>query len=270
MRGGGVMKGFEQEKAVLLEKKEAVAAVILNRPSALNAANEELIDALKEALHDVGNDDSIRVVVLTGNGRAFCAGGDLEAIKRSDSITDTHRMVADIELLSSIVMNMGKPVIAMVNGPAVGFGFNLALACDIIYCGKSAKFSQIFVNIGAIPDGGGTYLLPRIVGPHKAKKLMFTAEIIDAEKASELGIVNQVVEDDRLKEKTYELAEKLALGAPLPLRMIKQLVNRSLESSLETVLERERDLQTLCFHTYDCQEGVSAFFEKRRPAFKGK
>lgn len=258
------------ENAVLLEKDGPIATITLNRPSVLNAANKALGDGLREALLDVQYDNSVKVVILTGKGKAFCAGGDLGDISGLDTIISTHEFMANAERFPAIIMGMEKPVIAMVNGLAVGFGFNLALACDIIYCSKSAKFSQIFVNVGLISDGGGTYLLPRIVGMHKAKEMMFTGEIIDAETALKLGIVNQVIEDDQLKERTYKLAEKLVKSAPIPIRMIKRLINQSMDCDLGTVLERERDLQTICLQTHDHKEGVRAFLEKRKPVFKGE
>lgn len=258
------------EEVVLLEKNGAIATITLNRPSVLNAVDNLSGRLLMESLFNVQNDDIIRVVIITGAGKAFCAGGDLEDIKGLGGVVSAHKFMANAEQYVAVIMNMEKPVIAMVNGAAAGFGFNLALACDIVYCGKSSKFVQSFVNIGLVPDGGGMYLLPRIVGMHMAKELMFTGRTIDADMAYKLGIVNQVVEDEQLKEKTYKLANKLVKSAPVPIRMIKRVINKSLDCDLETILERERDLQTICFQTEDHKEGVLAFLEKRNPVFIGK
>ena len=175
----------------------------------------------------------------------------------------------DVGKLALAIINIDKPVIAMVNGVAAGAGFNLALACDIVICAQSARFVQSFSKVGLIPDCGGLFLLPRLIGLPKAKELMFTADLIDAANASSLGLVNHVVEDAKLKEEVYRLAHKLAQSAPIAIGFTKKMINQSYDLDVETILEREADLQTKCMATQDFKEGVAAFKEKRQPIFKG-
>ncbi|MDD2672077.1 MAG: enoyl-CoA hydratase-related protein, partial [Syntrophales bacterium] len=177
--------------------------------------------------------------------------------------------IQDIARVTAAVVNMPKPVIAMVNGVAAGAGFNWVLACDLIYCARSARFAQSFVRVGLIPDGGGTYFLPRAVGLHKAKELMFTADVIDAETAGRIGLVNRVVDDAQLREVTYQLAERLSRGAPIALGLLKKILNQSDRIDLQASMEMETGAQLLCLETDDNKEGIAAFKEKRQPDFKG-
>ncbi|SKC49602.1 enoyl-CoA hydratase/isomerase family protein [Maledivibacter halophilus] len=258
------------EKNIILEKEKGIATIIMNRTKVLNTLHPDLITEFLTALKDVKEDDEIKVIVVTGAGRAFCAGGDLPYIESIDNPIDGKKY---IKMAGSIVMGitkMEKPVIAMVNGVAAGAGFNIALACDIIYCSKSARFAQSFSKVGLVPDCGGSYLLPRAVGSHKAKELMFTGELINSETAYELGFLNKVVDDDKLKEETYKFAEKLVKAAPIPLAFIKTSVNQSERLTLEDALEVESDKQSFCLQTQDNKEGVRAFKEKRAPIFSGK
>lgn len=258
------------EKNIVLEKENGIATIIMNRPKVLNTLHPDLIKEFVIALKDVKEDDEIKVVVLTGAGKAFCAGGDLPYIESIDNPIDGR---AYIKMAGNIIMGitkMEKPVIAMVNGVAAGAGFNIALACDIIYCSKSARFAQSFSKVGLVPDCGGSYFLQRAVGSHKAKELMFTAELISSETAYELGFINKVVDDDELKEKTYQFAEKLVQAAPIPLAFIKTSINQSERLTLEDALEVETDKQSFCLQTQDNKEGVKAFKEKRAPIFSGK
>jgi len=257
------------EKPVLLEKKDNIATITMNRPQTLNSLQPVLIDELVNALTGVQKDDSVKVAVLTGAGRAFCAGGDLTHIETIDNPVLARDYIVKAAKIVSTIVNMEKPVIAMVNGVAAGAGFNIALACDIIFCAKSARFGQSFAKVGLIPDCGGTYFLPRVVGLHKAKELMFTGDLIDADTALKLGIVNQVIDDAELKETTYEFAEKLANGAPIALALIKKALNQSFNLNLEGALELEASLQCNCLQTQDNKEGIKAFKEKRPPVFKG-
>jgi 2-(1,2-epoxy-1,2-dihydrophenyl)acetyl-CoA isomerase len=258
------------ESATLIKKENGIATITLNRPAAMNSLNQELLDGFLAALHDVETDHNVRVVVLTGNGRAFCAGGDLFfLVSLTDPVT-AREFFERAGLIPTTIMNMAKPVIAMVNGVAAGAGFNFALACDLILCAKSAHFGQSFAKVGLVPDCGGQYLLPRIVGPYKAKELMFLGDLIDTETALSLGLVNRVVPDEQLTEETYKLASRLAKGAPLPLAAIKKVVNLSGHLDLRATLALETDTQTVCLLTADCKEGVLAFKEKREPLFTGR
>lgn len=215
-------------------------------------------------------DPDVKVVVLTGAGKAFCAGGDLPYLESLNDSVSAHKYIEDAGNIISTIVNMDKPVIAMVNGAAAGAGFNIVLACDIVFCGEKAKFAQSFANIGLIPDCGGTYLLPKAIGLHKAKELMFTSELITASQAMELGFINYIVKDEDLEEKTYEFANKLASRAPLAIRFIKKMVNESQNMTLDNTLKHEASLQALLVQTEDCKEGIAAFKEKRKPNFTGK
>lgn len=258
------------EKTVLLTQTDGVATITLNRPAALNALDRQLVDDLTETLQTVQEDPAARVVVLTGAGKGFCAGGDLFYILSLPSPTAARDFVVRAGNTVALLMAMPKPVIAMVNGVAAGAGFNLALACDIIFCAQSARFGQSFAKVGLVPDCGGMYLLPRVVGLHKAKELMFTGDLIDAATAQDLGVVNRVVPDADLKQVTYDFARRLAQGAPIALGLMKRALNRSVNMDLADVLELEADLQSLCTQTQDHKEGVAAFKEKRAPVFTGQ
>lgn len=258
------------EKAVVLSKNEGVATITLNRPEAMNSMNKELVEDLIAALTEVKDDTEIRAVIFTGAGKAFCAGGDLFYLASLSEPIAAHRFIAQAGKIIGLIMGMEKPVIAMVNGVAAGAGFNMAMACDIVIAAKSVKFAQSFSKVGLVPDCGGFYLLPRVVGMHKAKELMFTADLIDAETALKLGVVNQLVEDADLAATVGKMAGKLAAGAPIALSFIKKMVNRSDGLDLASTLAFEEDLQCICMQTSDHQEGVKAFKEKRLPAFQGK
>lgn len=258
-------------KSALLEKKDGIATITLNRPKAMNSMDQSLLDDTYAAVLDAEKDPAVRVVVLTGEGKAFCAGGDLTYIK--GEITTATRAREFVALAGEISMRlhmMSKPVIAMVNGVAAGAGSNWALACDIIYVAESARFGQSFALVGLIPDAGGHFFLPRAVGLHKAKELMFTGKLISARDAKDLGMVNEVFPDDQLKEKTFELAKSLAAGPPLALARIKDTLNLSLHNGLKTVLDAESNAQAVAMMSEDGREGMTAFAERRPPNFKGK
>lgn len=259
-----------EERSVLLTQTDGIATITLNRPEAMNSMNKALVDELIAALTAVKDDQNIRTVVLTGAGKAFCAGGDLFYLAQLTEPVAAHRFIAQAGQIIGLIMGMEKPVIAMVNGVAAGAGFNMAMACDIVIAAKSVKFAQSFAKVGLVPDCGGFYLLPRVVGLHKAKELMFTADLIDAEAALKLGILNQVVEESELAATVGKLAGRLAAGAPLALAFIKKMVNRSDGLDLASTLAFEEDMQCICMQTADHQEGVKAFKEKRAPVFQGK
>lgn len=258
------------EKTVLLVTKDNIATITLNRPTAMNSLDQTLVDELIAALAAVAADSDVRVLVLTGAGKAFCAGGDLFHLLSLTDQLAARAFIGQAGKIVSLIMNMEKPVIAMVNGVAAGAGFNIALACDLVLCAKTARFSQSFAKVGLIPDCGGFYLLPRTVGSHKAKELMFTADLIDADTALRLGIVNDIVADEELAAAVYKLAGRLAAGAPLALALIKKMVNRSGKLDLDSTVAFEEDLQCILMQTADHKEGVEAFKAKRPPSFRGK
>lgn len=257
-------------QTVLYSVENEIATITLNRPQALNAMNEELIDALSECLNQVKLAHDVRIVILTGSGRAFCAGGDLSYLSALKDLIATNAFITKVGNLTKQIRQLDQPVIAMVNGVAAGAGFNLALATDLIYCAESARFAQSFAKVGLVPDCAGMYLLPRIVGLHKAKELMFTADLIDAKTAAKLGIVNKIIADDALTAQTHVLAEKLKQSAPLALSLIKRTLNQTETATFSSLLTQEAVLQTICMQTNDHKEGLAAFKEKRPPVFTGK
>ncbi len=259
-----------EEAVVLYEKIGQIAKITLNRPKALNAMNGELVSTLAARLDDAGQDSEVRVIILTGNGKGFCAGGDLAYLKQLTNVIEARAFITEVGALVKQIQSIAKPIIAMVNGVAAGAGFNLALACDIVFAADTARFAQSFVKVGLVPDCGGMYLLPKIVGMHKAKELMFTADLIGAAKADEMGLLNRVIESDKLEAETLAFAEKLLLSAPIALGMVKQTLNGMEDMTLENWLAHEADMQTLCMQTKDHQEGISAFLEKRAPEFKNQ
>ena len=259
-----------EEAVVLYEKIGQIAKITLNRPKALNAMNGELVSMLASRLDDAAKDTDVRIIILTGNGKGFCAGGDLAYLKQLTNVIEARTFIVEVGALVKQIQSITKPIIAMVNGVAAGAGFNLALACDIVFAADTARFAQSFVKVGLVPDCGGMYLLPKIVGMHKAKELMFTADLIGAAKADELGLLNRVIESDKLESETLAFAEKLLLSAPIALGMVKQTLNGMEDMTLENWLVHEADMQTLCMQTKDHQEGISAFLEKRAPEFKNQ
>jgi 2-(1,2-epoxy-1,2-dihydrophenyl)acetyl-CoA isomerase len=257
------------DTVINLEKKGMVAWLTMNRPEALNSLNLEMADALVKNLKMCGDDVSIRVIVLTGAGRAFCAGGDLKALEALDSEKAAADFVSRCANVVKTIMNVGKPVIAMVNGAAAGAGFNLALSCDIIVAAKGARFIQSFSSVGLIPDCGGHWLLTKAVGPWTAKKLMYLAEPVDAQRGLEMGFVDTVSQPESIYNETAELAEKLAARPPLALAACKRLINLSYSQTLENILELESAIQGRLLMGEDFAEGIEAFLKKRKPYFKG-
>jgi 2-(1,2-epoxy-1,2-dihydrophenyl)acetyl-CoA isomerase len=257
---------------ILVSEANGIATVTLNRPEKLNSFIGHMRRDLAEALEHAGSDRGIRVVILTGAGRAFCAGGDIaymgELMERRDS-DEFGRILGAGRRVISAIRSMTKPVIAAVNGPAAGAGFNLALACDLRIASSNATFSQSFVKIGLHPDWGGTYFLPRLVSPYKACELFFLGDAIDAAEALRLNIVNQVVAPEELEAATLQLAERLCAAPPIALAAVKQAVYESGTSDLDEMLRNETEAQLRCFDSEDVHEGVHAFFEKRDPHFTG-
>jgi len=260
--------------ALVLESREnSVATLTLNRPDRLNALNVEVGMALLEALQRAARDAEIRAVVLTGAGRAFCAGGDISLLRDARARNAGHELEGLVRAGKEIVLALAdieKPSVAAVNGPAAGAGMNLALACDLRIASDQASFGQNFAKIGLYPDFGGTVLLPRLVGPARAAEMFYTGEMISAAEAERMGVVNRVVPHERLAEETRALAARLVTAPPLALRANKKNIFGSDRAALERALEAELRQQMECFRSEDCLEGMNAFFEKREPHFRGR
>jgi 2-(1,2-epoxy-1,2-dihydrophenyl)acetyl-CoA isomerase len=249
-----------------------VVRITLNRPDKLNSFNEamhrELIDAVKAAEAD----EQVRCLIITGAGRGFCAGQDLGARKTSDP-DEKLDLGASLENfynpLVRTLRGLNMPVLCAVNGVAAGAGANLALACDIVVAARSARFIQAFAKIGLVPDAGGTWILPRLVGQARATALAMLAEPIGAEQAQEWGMIWGCVDDEALEEVVWQMAEKLATQPTRAMALIKQAFVNSTANSLDQQLDLERDLQTLAGETNDFREGVAAFLDRREPKFRG-
>ncbi len=254
---------------ILYEKQSGVATITLNRPQALNAFTSQMNSEFMSALRDAEKDGEIRSIVISGAGRAFCAGQDLKARswEQRGSLGQSLR-----EKYNPIILRLRdteKIVLAAVNGIAAGAGCNLALACDLRIASEEARFIEAFVRVGLAPDCGGSFFLPRLVGLGKAMELFLLGEPVDAREALRLGLVTKVVSANQLPETAREMAEKLARG-PRSIGLIKRAVNRTLKVELENQLEYEAYLQEIAGRTADFDEGVQAFLEKRAPVFTGK
>jgi 2-(1,2-epoxy-1,2-dihydrophenyl)acetyl-CoA isomerase len=261
-----------RSQVVLEERRGNVAVIRLNRPDKLNALNIELGRGLVHALLRASQDNSVRAVVLTGAGRGFCAGGDLELIRdlRKRNASDELKVLLETgKEMCLAIATMTKLVIAAVNGPAAGGGMNLALAADMRIASDQASFAESFAKVGLYPDFGGTYFLPRIVGPALSAELFYTAETLSAEDALRLGIVNRVFPADKFEEETAKIVDVLAGAPTVALRDVKRTIVGDDRKNLESKLDEEIRLQIHCFQSEDCLEGLNAFFEKRKPNFKG-
>lgn len=257
------------ENEVLYAVENNVATITMNRPKSLNSMNDGLINGLHDAITKAAADKEVRAIVLTGNGKAFCAGGDLSYLNGIEAAADKKAFIAKVGDVAKRLTTIEKPVIAYVNGVAAGAGVNLMLACDLVYASAKARFAESFSKVGLIPDCGGLYFLPKAVGVLKAKELMFTADLIDAPTAEKLGMLNAVYDDEVLQDKVYEMAARLAASAPLSISLIKKYLNNT-ALTLDEVLTIEETTQALLMGTDDCKEGIAAFYEKRNPVFTGK
>lgn len=258
---------------VLYQVRNAVAWITLNRPERRNAISATLRSDLRLAMERADADSEARVIVLTGAGTAFCAGGDLNELLASVTSADGRPIQDKVDpprdrtLLA--IFDATKPVIAAVNGAAAGAGMSIALAADIRIASTQAEFSQSFVKRGMHPDYGSTYLLPRIVGLSKALELMYTGAVVNAEEALRLQLVSRVVAPDALLDDVAALAASMVDSAPIPVRLLKKAVQQAWEGSMRDALDRERMAQNICYETRDGREGMAAFLEKRDPVFHG-
>jgi 2-(1,2-epoxy-1,2-dihydrophenyl)acetyl-CoA isomerase len=268
---GGSDKSMSYDNLNVTEDS-GIVTITLDRPDKMNALVGHMRRDLAEALEEAGSERAVRVVVITGAGRAFCAGGDLayaaELIERDDS-EEFARLLGAARRVVTAIRQMTKPVVASINGPASGAGCNLALACDLRIASANASFTQSFVKIGFHPDWGGTYFLPRLVTANKACELFFLGDTVDAPEALRLGLVNWVVPESELGAETRKLAERLRDAPPTSVAAAKQAVYLSDQEDLETMLRYEVEAQIRCFESRDGKEGVRAFLEKRAPRFTG-
>ena len=254
-----------------LKVENKIAILSINRPQAKNSLNEQTYAEFSEAIEKIRKDDNIRVLIITGEGDTFCAGVDLNyAASKLKAYTQTQfRTMLDTIQRTFMFEKLNKPVIAAVKGYALGNGFDIALACDFIIAAENTKFSMAYINLGLIPDLGGTYRLAKLVGPSIAKELILTGDRIDARRAYELGIVNRLVSDEKVMEEAMEFANKLIKKSPIALALAKMAIDKSMYSDLATSLELESYIQGLCSLSEDATEAAAAMFEKRDPIFKG-
>ena len=256
------------DKSIIVRKESNIGWIVFNRPQVMNALDLNGVDEFASALDEMENDETVKVVVLTGAGRAFCAGGDFNFFLKlysqgSQSVQNFISHVNDIVLK---IANMSKFVIASVNGDAMGGGFSFALASDMIIASENARFGLTFIKIGLVPDTGVTYILPRMIGPMRAKELFVTGDIINASEAFRLNIINRVVPADQLEHFTLEVAKKLSHNSLMAMGLTKALVNKSLATGeFQTVLEYETEFQTMCLQGEDSHNLIQNFLDKRGP-----
>lgn len=259
---------YTKEASFLTPEEKNIGVVTLNRPEVLNALNTEILRELEAVFGEIRKDDEIRVVVITGAGKAFSAGADL-----SEAPTDEEGMRKRIELgqrVYDMIEDFEKPVIAAINGYALAGGLELALACDIRIASENAQLGLVETNVGLLPAWGGVVRLPRLLGKGKALELIFTAARIDAKEAERIGLVNKVVAPDELKSTVMWTAGTIATKAPIPVKLAKKIATKALEISREDGNKMMTDAAVVCLKSEDIIEGVAAMFEKRTPKFKGK
>jgi 2-(1,2-epoxy-1,2-dihydrophenyl)acetyl-CoA isomerase len=257
-------------QTLLVDRAGALATITMNRPQARNALDLTMRQEMLAALDEIEADETARVLILTGSGEHFCAGGDVKTLRaRRQTAAEGRERVQMLNKMVLRLVDFPRPTIAMVDGYAVGAGTNLALCCDLIVASERAKFGELFNKIGLAPDGGGTWFLSRLIGLARAKELIFTGDVFDAAEAARIGLVNRVVPTGELRAVTRALAEKIAAGPPGVQRMAKHMVNRAATTDLAAALDLEAYSQGLAIAGDDHQEGLTAFFDKRAPKFTG-
>ena len=259
-------------QTISLKKEGGIATIVLNRPEKMNAMNRQMMEELAEVVSDIEQDDDVRVVILTGAGRAFCAGADLTEPALSPGTSPEESRLFIKRTLGRMVLGlhkMEKPTIAMVNGVASGGGFELTLACDIRIGSEKARFLG-YSRVAYPPHVGGTWFLPRILGIHKACEVAFSSKFVEAEEAEKIGLLNKLVSAEDLETETMSLAQDIAGSSPVAIRLTKMLMYKGLEVDLETQLEQEVGHIMLARESEDHREAVSAFLEKRKPDFRGE
>jgi 2-(1,2-epoxy-1,2-dihydrophenyl)acetyl-CoA isomerase len=260
-------------QSIIYSTDGPVSTIKLNRPEKLNAFSGAMREEIQDALDVVAADDRIRVLIVTGEGRGFSAGGDIDHLKKLRESKDEEGFRAVLsagQRITRMFRSMWKPVIAAVNGPCAGAGFSFALGCDMRIASENATFGAAFARIGLHPDWGGSWFLPRLVGSANACELIFTGAMISAAQAERIGLVNRVVAHDQLMPVVMELAATMAKNSPKVLRLAKESIYRSLTCDLDAAFLREGEVQAECFYSEDFLEGVTAFTEKRKPEFKGR
>ncbi|MEE9199099.1 MAG: enoyl-CoA hydratase-related protein [Dehalococcoidia bacterium] len=266
-------------ETILVERQDRIAKVVLNRPDKLNAINQRMEEELQEAIQTLDMDDGVGAVVLTGAGRAFCAGGDVAEMPGSGSKgsayaspdpEDIRRAFRHAQAIVLGMQRMQKPIIGMINGVAAGAGFDFACACDIrIGCPRS-RFLAAFIRVGLFPGWGGMWLYSRVLGLPKAAELLFTGDFLEAEEAYRLGMLNKLVPQEELEKTTMEMAQRIADGPPIALRLSKLMLYKGLEMDLETAMQMSAALETITLTSQDHKEGVAAFREKRKANYQGR
>jgi 2-(1,2-epoxy-1,2-dihydrophenyl)acetyl-CoA isomerase len=263
----------QEYETIRLEREGPIATVLLNRPDRLNAMYTKLFEEFSDAFEQIRADDSMRVVVITGAGRAFCAGGDIKLDVSQVGSWEPKTMVYENEIGHRMIRDirqLPRPVIARVNGVAVGGGCDLALACDIVIASTEASFGEFWIRRGLLPGMGGAQMLPFLVGTHRAKELLFTGDRIDAEEAARIGLINRAVAPEELDDAVDAMAQRLANMPTMAIGVIKKMVHNVTDGELESQFQISTAAYHMLSHTEDYAEGVAAFQEKREPVFKGR
>lgn len=257
--------------SILYNKNDGVVTLTLNYPDKLNCLDDIMVQDLRAALYDAKNDDTIGAIVLTGAGRAFCAGGDIkEMMDKKYSAVSGYQHMKEYHELTLELANCNKPIIAAVNGAAAGGGFSLAMLCDIVVASTKAKFTLAFLNIALVPDLGLIFNLSKTLGSQKVKELVFFNKPIEADEALRLGLVSEVVEQEKLQEEAFQLAKQLANGPHVMIQYTKKMINMAMENNMATMLEVEARAQTQCFLTEDHKIAAKAFTQKAKPVYVGR